>query len=124
MAAQCNNCPLLNICHDFCFVVFPQSVLTPGSVVSLPEVSRWQHSKEGVSVMKYSPDGSMLAVGTKDCPIDLCVCSMAGFVQWRLRNIKISIAGIAGVGTKFPGRLDPDTDVCHSFRRRTHFAVD
>ncbi len=39
----------------------------------LPEVSRWQHSREGVSVMKHSPDGTKLAVGTKDSFIDMCV---------------------------------------------------
>ena len=37
----------------------------------LPELSRWQHSKEGVTVVKYAPDGTKLAVGTRDSFIDL-----------------------------------------------------
>ena len=37
----------------------------------LPEISRWQHSKEGISVLKYSPDGTKLAAGTRDSVIDV-----------------------------------------------------
>lgn len=43
----------------------------PGILVMLPEISRWQHSTEGITVLKFAPDGLKLVAGTKDSFIDV-----------------------------------------------------
>lgn len=51
--------------------VFPVAILTSGSCRDMTEVVHIKDRKEVIHEMKFSPDGSYLAVGSNDGPVDI-----------------------------------------------------